>query len=146
MTQAKISISDLDYQEQVRITNMIMELLEDWEISNADKIVLLGLPEETRARSMARYHNETAFPNDEKIHERLEHLIGIANALRLANPRSEQEGARWLRRKNRRFTQRTPLETMLEDGLGGIVAVRMHIDCSYDWFIDEQRAKQQTEN
>jgi hypothetical protein len=24
---------------------------------------------------------------------------------------------------------------MLEDGLGGIIAVRTHLDCAYDWHI-----------
>ena len=31
---------------------------------------------------------------------------------------------------------RTPLATMLEDGLQGIIAVRKHLDCAYDWYVD----------
>jgi hypothetical protein len=28
---------------------------------------------------------------------------------------------------------------MLEDGLAGVIAVRVHLDCSYDWQIDAAR-------
>jgi hypothetical protein len=34
---------------------------------------------------------------------------------------------------------RTPLAVMLEDGLAGVIAVRVHLDCSYDWKIDAAR-------
>jgi hypothetical protein len=45
------------------------------------------------------------------------------------------------RRNNHRFDNRTPLVAMLEDGLDGIMAVRMHLDCAYDWHGSNSQAK-----
>ena len=39
-----------------------------------------------------------------------------------------------MNRPNRLFDQRTPLDVMLEDGLSGVVAVRVQLDCAYDWY------------
>jgi hypothetical protein len=42
---------------------------------------------------------------------------------------------------NHRFDNRTPLAAMLEDGLGGIIAVRTHLDCAYDWHISDSASQ-----
>jgi Antitoxin Xre/MbcA/ParS C-terminal toxin-binding domain len=45
----------------------------------------------------------------------------------------------WLKRRNRRFGNRRPLEIMLEDGINGVLAIRTHLDCAYDWHRDDQK-------
>jgi hypothetical protein len=69
------------------------------------------------------------------VRERVEHLLGIAEALRTAYPHNRQAGAIWLNRVNYRFDDRTPLAAMVEDGIVEILAVRMHLDCAYDWHV-----------
>ncbi|HLO27512.1 MAG TPA: antitoxin Xre/MbcA/ParS toxin-binding domain-containing protein, partial [Anaerolineales bacterium] len=63
--------------------------------------------------------------------ERIEHLVGIADALRTSYPRNAYMASIWMNRINHRFDNRTPLAAMLEDGLNGIIAVRTHLDCAY---------------
>jgi len=77
--------------------------------------------------------DNTPLPEDPAVAERVEHLVGIADALRTTFPRNANMGLIWLHRRNARFNDRTPLATMLEDGLLGVIAVRAHLDCAWDW-------------
>jgi hypothetical protein len=136
-------VTDLTHSEQIQLANLTMALLDEWGVRDADKISLLALPRDVRPRALRRYQQNTPFPDDARIYERIEHLLGIAEALRNAYPRNVHGAALWLNRGNRRFKGRTPLAAMIEDGLTGITAVRIHVDCSYDWFLDEQRTRQE---
>lgn len=120
---------------------VLIAQLNDWGISNADKVKLLALPSGTKARAIQHYQQGAPFPTEEDTQTRVAHFMGIANALRLAYPRNAQGGKLWLNRPNKHFDQRTPLSVMIEDGLTGITAVRIRIDCSYDWLIDEQNSR-----
>jgi len=131
-------MSKLSDQEKSRNSTYLISLLNEWEISNADKVTLLALPMGTKPRAIQQYQQGAPFPDDESIQTRINHFVGIAEALRLAYPRNMQGGKLWLHRPNRHFNQRTPLSVMIEDGLSGIAAVRMRIDCSYDWHVDEE--------
>lgn len=119
----------------------LMEFLDDWGISNAHKVIILGFPADTKPRAILQYQQGTPLPEDSAIEERVEHFFGIAEALRFAYPRNQKGGMLWLNRPNKHFEKRTPLSVMIEDGLAGITAVRMRIDCSYDWFVDERQSK-----
>jgi hypothetical protein len=72
-------------------------------------------------------------PDDPGVAEHLEHLMGIADALRTTYPRNENMGARWMRSPCRQFGGRTPVAVMVEGGTAGLIAVRSHLDCSYAW-------------
>ncbi|MBL1274802.1 MAG: DUF2384 domain-containing protein [Ectothiorhodospiraceae bacterium] len=140
--------SKLNHQPRVDLTILVIDLLNNWQIDNAEKIILLGLPDKTRSRAMTRFaqHSEkpqanmpeAPLPFDEPMLERIEHLRGIADSLRLANPRKSQAGALWLKRPLPRLGKRTPLAIMLENGLEGLVTVRKHLDCSFDGYTDQQ--------
>lgn len=126
----------MTYEQRVEVTQRIIAVLDDWGITDSDQIKLLGLPVGTRSRVIRSYRIETPLPEDEKVFERIEHFAGIAHALWTSNPRNSQAGGLWMNRTNANFQERTPLQTMLEDGLHGIEAVRIHLDCSYDWHMD----------
>lgn len=123
----------MTHEQRVEVTQRIIAALDNWGISDSDQIKLLGLPDGTRPRVIRSYRNETPFPEDKKIFKRIEHFAGIAHALWTSNPRNTQAGELWMNRTNDHFQQRTPLQVMLEDGLQGIEAVRIHLDCAYDW-------------
>ncbi|HEX19984.1 MAG TPA: DUF2384 domain-containing protein [Acidiferrobacteraceae bacterium] len=42
----------------------------------------------------------------------------------------EEWGAIWMNKPNRMLQNRTPLNTMVKDGL---LAVHVHLDCAFDW-------------
>jgi len=128
----------MTYEQRVEVTQRIIAVLDDWGVADSDQIRLLGLPEGTRSRVIRSYRNEKPLPEDEKVFERVEHFAGIAHALWTSNPRNHHAGALWMNRTNDHFQDRTPLQTMMEDGLNGIEAVRIHLDCSYDWHVNGQ--------
>jgi hypothetical protein len=132
------SMTQYSEQNRVELAPMVMMLLDNWGLSNAEKHNILNFPESSRIRAMRQYYNGKALPDDPKVMERVEHLVGIADALRTSYPLNEYMPAFWLNQTNRLFGHRTPLNCMLEDGLNGIVAVRVHLDCAYDWEISDK--------
>ena len=48
---------------------------------------------------------------------------------------------KWLQTPHRRFNKRTPIEIMLDEGLGGLIAVRADLDCAYAWSLTEPDRK-----
>ncbi len=129
-------MQDLSPEQKIEFTHRVINMLDDWRLDDSQQIQLLGLPEETRARQIRKYRKDTPLPDDEKLMERVEHLLGIADALRTSYPTNAAGGSMWLNRRNSRFKDRTPLKAMLEDGLSSIVAIRIHLDCAYDWHVN----------
>lgn len=120
-------------EQRASLTRAVLELLENWGVSMSEAAVILALPDTTNARNMRRYQMDTPFPDDPEVLERVEHLIGIADALRTTFPRNPQMGPLWMHRRNKHFRRRTPVAMMVEDGLAGVIAVRTHLDCSFAW-------------
>jgi hypothetical protein len=133
-------MQSLTHDEQLRITRIIVHILDEWGVRPADQVRLLGLPASTRPRAMKRYHEDTPLPDDPAVWRRVHHIAGIAEALRTSYPLNPKMGGVWLNRTNYRFDNRTPLASMLEDGINGMEAVHVHLDCSYDWHVDSLRA------
>jgi len=128
----------LSHDEQVCLTQRVIAVLDEWRLNSADKIFLLALPDDTRTRSIQKYQQGAPLPFDETVYAHVDHLLGIGHSLRLANPRNTQAASLWLHRPHRRFGDRTPMAVMLAEGLTGIIDIRKEIDCSFDWFSDEQ--------
>ena len=120
-------------QEKIHISAVTMKILDRWGVTDKDKVKLLGLPAEIRPPSLGKYRDGTPFPDDPVIWERLQHFAGIDDSLRTSYPPNQNMASIWIQRKHSRFGGRTPLVCMLEDGLIGISAIHMHLDCSYDW-------------
>ena len=123
-------------------TRQVLALLDEWGTSAEQKIDLLALTQFVKPRHLSRYRRESAFPDEDIVQQRIDHLLGISDALRTMNPHNGQIGSIWMNKSHRRFENRTPLQTMLEDGLQGILYVRRHLDCSFDWNEDDKRHKQ----
>jgi hypothetical protein len=131
-------MTQINEQTRLELAPLIMMLLDNWGLSNAEKHNILDFPESSRARAMGQYYNGKPLPDDANVLKRVEHLVGISDALRTSYPLNERMPAFWLNKTNRLFGNRTPLNCMLEDGLNGIVAVRVHLDCAYDWEISDK--------
>lgn len=133
------NLRELSEAERVALSRTIVELLDHWGVSGSDQVTLLGLPPDTKARALRRYYENTPLPNSPDINERIDHLLGIADALRTSNPCSRTADVIWLHSINHRFENRMPIDAMIQDGLGGLLAVRTHLDCAYDWHLSGSR-------
>ena len=121
-------------EDRAALARGIMSILDKWGLSASEQVELLNLPDKTPTRMLRRYRDDTPFPDIQEVNERLEHIIGIADALRTSYPHNPSMGLVWMKQKNKRFQRRAPVRVMVEDGLDGIVAVRAHLDCAFDWF------------
>ncbi len=97
-----------------------MRILDEWGLSGKDIISILALPNKTRSRHLERFRDDTAFPESEKTMQRIEHIAGIADALRTSYPRNAQMGIIWMRTPHKRFANRSPLQVLSERGLSGL--------------------------
>lgn len=130
------SITDqvLSLEDRNSLTKAIMNILDTWGMQAAEQVAILDLPEKTPKRMLRRYRDDTPFPDTPEVMRRLEHIIGIADALRTTYPHNPQMGSIWMRRSNDRFQNKSPLQLIYDEGLDGILKIRTHLDCSFDWF------------
>lgn len=126
-------MSSTTADRRIILTNHVMALLDSWGTSGEQKIILLGLPEDMRTRKLERYRQDEAFPDTEIVNEHLEHLVGIADALRTSFPRNVEMCSMWLQKPHKRFANQTPMALMTHKGLAGLIQVRSHLDCSFAW-------------
>ncbi|MDH5766996.1 MAG: DUF2384 domain-containing protein [Gammaproteobacteria bacterium] len=133
------SMSDMNKEDQLALTNAVMAILDEWGLSSDAQMLILALPAGTPSRALRKYRDHTPFPDDQAVMQRLEQIVGIADALRTSYPHNPAMGTMWLQQRNSRFENRSPLSVMVEGGLDGMLQVRMHLDCSYDWHLDNKK-------
>lgn len=126
-------MDSMTLDDQITLTTRIMEILDGWGMSSVDIISLLALPDKTPTRALRRYRENTPFPITPELNERIEHIIGITEALRTSYPHNPQMGKMWIRQRSKKLQNQIPLQIIVENGLNGIIEIRKHLDCSYDW-------------
>lgn len=126
-------MASMTQQDKGMLAGMVIQLLDSWEIDAARQIVFLSLPEKTPLRAIRKYRKNTPFPDIDELYQKVEHIIGIADALRTTYPRNSQMGAQWMNKPHRRLNGKTPVRVMYEQGLKGFIAVRSELDCAFAW-------------
>jgi len=132
-------MSALTQEDRTQLGRMVVNLLDDWGIGAADQVSILGLPEGTRTRMLRRFQDDTPLPDDPVVMKHVEHLLGIAEALRTTFPRNASIGLIWLQQPCKRLRRRRPMDILVEDGLSGLITVRTHLDCSFAWRETERK-------
>lgn len=130
------NFQNMSHEECVSLARSIMAILDDWGLNAKQLAFILDLPKGIPTRALRRYRENTPFPQDASVYERVEHIIGIAEALRTTYPHNPPMGTLWMRQANKRFDDRSPLQKIVTEGLEGLVAVRSHLDCAYDWTVN----------
>jgi uncharacterized protein (DUF2384 family) len=131
-------MNQLTEQDRLDLGRLVINTLDEWGISSADQVVILALPGKVSGRSLRHYQDNTPLPDDPEVLKRVEHLLGIADALRTTFPRNDRIAVIWLTQPCRRLRRRRPVDIMLEDGLSGLISVRTHLDCSFAWRESER--------
>ncbi len=130
------AVNEMSADDYSSLTKLIMVILDEWGLTAAEQLKVLNLPEKTPTRNLRKYRNGQAFPKTADVFERLEHIVGIFEALRTSYPHNKQMVKIWMNKCNRHFVTRPPLVVIAEDGLPGLIKVRAHLDCTFDWFSD----------
>ena len=131
-------MNQLTEQDRLDLGRLVINTLEEWGISSTDQVAMLALPGKVSGRHLRRYQDDTPLPDDPDVLKRVEHLLGIADALRTTFPRNKKIAVIWLQQPCRRLRRRRPVDIMLEDGLSGLITVRTHLDCSFAWRESER--------
>ena len=131
-------------EEQRRdFTRALMNYLDTRKLSSEQMTQLLNLPASIRTRHIAQFRNGMKpFPEGKETWGSVDHVIGICDALRTTFPFSDEMRLSWIRKPHRRFKQQTPLAVMLNEGVSGLLKVRIDIDCAFGWKISEALADQ----
>lgn len=124
--------SRLNDTDRGNLSRVIMGIFEVWNVNSDVQKQLLGLPATGAGKLLRSMQSGKAFPDDEAMEQRAEHLLAIHDCLRTAYPRSGNMASAWLVRANRHFGRRAPLSVMLE-GESGLRRVRGHLDCTQNW-------------
>ena len=124
---------DLTEKQCVDITQHALAILQSWGLSDSDIVELAGLSGSIKGRHLDRYKRGQPLPNEKDVYIRLEHVLGIDEALGTTYPRNEQMARIWLNRPHRRFGKKTPMELIMTGGAKGLLAVRMDLDCTFSW-------------
>ena len=133
---------DLDHETLLRRSREVLNILAEWKIPAAEQPALLGLPEDVRYRHLDRYRGDTPLPDEPGVQQRVDHLLGIAEALHTTYPRNPNMGPLWMKSGCRQFGGRKPMAILIEDGIAGLETVRSHLDCAYEWEQDENKHRQ----
>jgi hypothetical protein len=131
-------MTSLNEHERLELGRLVINVLDEWEIPSSEQVSMLALPGKVSGRHLRRYQDDTPLPDDPDVMKRVEHLLGIADALRTTFPRNHKIGLLWLKQPCRRLRRRRPMDIMLEDGLSGLITVRTHLDCSFAWRESER--------
>ena len=126
-------------EERIELTRGVLSMLDDWGVEGRDQLILLGLGD-APARELRQLRENRAVPDEPEVMQRIEHLIHIADALRTTYPFSRRMGRLWMHKSNRKFRQRTPIATMVEDGMVGLICVRSYLDCTFSWDYSGSKA------
>jgi hypothetical protein len=136
---AQKKYSDYSKEELLQLTAGVIGYLDGWKLSSEQTIAILGLEKKSKARHVQGFRlGDREFPESSELMVRIDHIIGIADALRTTFPFSDSMRLRWLRMPHRRFQKNTPLAVIMNDEtVNGLLRVRREVDCAYGYAISE---------
>lgn len=132
MTIQNISQDD----HNIELTQAVMHALDGWKLDGEHILSVMALPDDIKVRHLAQFRKSRAFPDTPEVNERLRHVLGIIDALSTSYPTNPKMSLFWMTRSSKKFDDRTPIQVIVEDDLEGLITIRKHLDCSYDWFGD----------
>ncbi len=129
-------MQQLSKEDHLSLTKMIMKILESWGLNPRQQHSFLAFSSKVPVRGMRRFHEDRAFPDEEELNQRVEHIVGIHHALHTTYPHNPAMGPLWIKTSNKRFNNQSPIKLMLDEGIAGVERIRAHLDCAYDWQVN----------
>ncbi|MBB4051095.1 hypothetical protein GGR20_000713 [Devosia subaequoris] len=123
-TEAIPELATITGAESAAMARAVMRLFERWGVNDAEARDILG---GLAARTHARWKAGEPGRIDRDLATRLSLLMGIHKGLRYLFTDPER-GYAWVRKPNRDFGGRTPVEVMAEGSLFALARVRSYLD------------------
>lgn len=109
------------------LAKAMIRMFDEWQLSTADRLVLLGLAPDNRA-ALARYSRGVPLSNSRDTLDRAGHLLAIYKNLKLLFPRNENFRNGWMTASNTKFGGKRPVDVVADFGLTGLALVRATLD------------------
>ena len=121
------SSHDLDDQVLKRNTRNAIALFKHWGLKNEEECNLFG---GISLAQLAKFKRGTAFISGRDTIERVGNLLGIHKNLRILYPYNREVVYQWIKGRNLKLHNSSPLDIMLEYGYIGIAQIRRLTDHS----------------
>lgn len=109
------------------LARAVSRLFNNWQLSAADRLALLGLSEDNRT-ALTRYERGEPLAASRDLLDRAGHLLGIHKSLKLLYPKNPEMVQTWMTAANRKFHGETPIQIVRRFGFPGLVMVRGMLD------------------
>jgi hypothetical protein len=114
-------------EDREALAKMVMNLLDHWKLNTEDQAALLGLAMNNRA-ALSKYRGGKLIGTSRDQFERLGHLLGIHENLRLLFPENRNLVYCWMTNRNKAFNNLTPVAVIKERGFAGLLMVRGYLE------------------
>lgn len=122
---ASAATSTLDEDNLIRNTKNVIALFKHWNLKNEQERNLLGSISSAQLNKLKR---GAAHISGRDAIERVGNLLGIHKSLRILFPHNREVVYKWVRSRNKKLDNLTPLDVMLEHGYIGIAQIRLFVD------------------
>ena len=119
------SSHDLNNDILKRNTRNVIALFQHWGLKNDEECNLFG---GISSAQLAKFKRGTAFISGRDTIERAGNLLGIHKNLRILYPYNREIVYDWVKGRNLKLHNLSPLDTMLEYGYIGIAQIRRFTD------------------
>ena len=109
------------------LAGMVLQLFEHWQLTDADRAGLLGLPVADE-NALVRFRSGEMLGVDVDLKARVELLLSIHSRLRILFPRNRDLAYRWPTAPNRALGGRTPVAVAQEQGMVGLRLIRSYLE------------------
>ena len=123
----------VDMDRRADLAQTILTVLRNWGVAKEQQIILLGLPEGTRPRTLNKFTMGAPFPDDDEALMRANYLLSIQNAVDSLFPHNTTAANYWMTTPCQSFANHTPLSIMLNEGLDGMKRVLDYLNGTEDW-------------
>ena len=117
--------SVLDIDNLNRNTANVIQLFKLWDLSVDEQCNLLG---GISSQQLNKFQKTTARISGRDTIERVGNLLGIHKSLRILYPYNKSVVYKWIKARNKKLHNLTPLEVMLSEGYIGIAQIRKLTD------------------
>ncbi len=117
----------IDKEHRVKLTKIIMNLLDEWGLSTAQQLRLLGLRETSRNMLIRYRNNQSVMPYEQDKLDRMGIMLAIYKNLYDLYPENENIRKLWIHKKNKNFDGQKPIAVMLS-GIFGMADVMRYLD------------------
>jgi len=115
------------------LVHTLLSILREWQVEPEQQIILLGMPNSTKARALNRVRAGEPLPECDRFLERAHFLLAIQNAVSSMYPHNAQAANYWVSTPSFFFGNYSPLQIMLNEGVAGMQRVLNNLNGIDDW-------------